>query len=96
MESLLHRAIKLWGREKQWRQVQEECAELIAAINRAERGRYDAEEQRLEEVVDVWIMVNQARLLVGEAYFQLALQRKLARLETRVYASEQKQKEPVL
>ena len=29
------RAVRIWGADAQWKMVQEECAELIAAINKA-------------------------------------------------------------
>mgnify|MGYP006308339775 CR=1 FL=1 len=41
---LFERATALWGSEAQWRQLQEECGELIAAINRAARGRRASDE----------------------------------------------------
>lgn len=85
INDLLRRAITTYGAESQWRMVQEECGELIAAINHAMRGRPDAQERLMEEVADVFILVEQARLMLGkEELFALVVQRKLARLATRI------------
>ncbi len=42
--------------------VQEECAELISAINKCSRGRVD-DEAVIEECVDVELMIDQMREL---------------------------------
>lgn len=54
-----HLAFEKFGKEKQMRQLQEECAELIAAINHHFRGRDDNLDETIEEMADVSIMLSQ-------------------------------------
>lgn len=75
------KAVKLWGVTPQLRQLQEECGELVAAVNRADRGR--GTENLIEEIADVVIMAHQARLMFGPAVEE-AIARKLARLEAMI------------
>jgi NTP pyrophosphatase (non-canonical NTP hydrolase) len=75
------KAVRLWGVSSQLRQLQEECGELVAAVNRADRGR--GTENLVEEIADVVIMSHQARLMFGPAVEE-AIARKLARLEERI------------
>jgi NTP pyrophosphatase (non-canonical NTP hydrolase) len=82
-------AIKLWGAASQWRMVQEECGELVAAINRFDRGRTVTVELA-EEIADVTILMEQARLMLGSEVVDEAIERKLSRLEGRIVASEAK------
>ena len=56
------RALKVWGRDAQLGMVQEECAELIKAINKWRRG-VATEADVIEECVDVELMINQMREL---------------------------------
>ncbi len=89
---LFRRALACWGDESQWRMVQEECAELIAAVNRCDRGRctvYDL----AAEVADVEIMVAQARLLLGNSLVDDAKTKALIRLRARVEEAEKKAKD---
>lgn len=50
-------AVAHWGAATQLRQVQEECAELIAAINRDARGRPDGRYNLIEEAGQVFLML---------------------------------------
>jgi len=75
-------ALSRWGTESQWRMLQEECAELIAAINQMERCRVPIEDVA-EELADVEIMLGQARLMVGDLV-DVAKQKKLKRLGERL------------
>lgn len=58
-------AIETFGEEKQMRHVQEECAELIAAINHYYRNRKGAYEEIIEELADVIIMCVQLVLITN-------------------------------
>lgn len=89
IEGLLQRAVDLWGEEAQMRMVQEECAELIATVNRHQRERCSNEDVA-EEVADVLIMVEQARRIVGAAAVDAAKERKLQRLARRLTDGEQR------
>lgn len=79
-------AVVQWGSEPQYRQVQEECAELIAAINRFARERVGSREAVIEETADVILCLLQMRLMLGVAV-EDRLSLKLERLELRVAAS---------
>jgi NTP pyrophosphatase (non-canonical NTP hydrolase) len=63
--------------------VQEECAELIAAINQHARGRLDAEAVRAE-IADVYITLAQAWEVFGEEEVALHILAALERLERRI------------
>lgn len=55
-------AIKKFGIENQLRQLQEECAELITAVNHYMRGRDPEYEELSKEIADVIIMLTQIQL----------------------------------
>lgn len=76
-------AIDLWGRELQLDMLQEECAELIAVINRWRRKRAKGSDL-LDEIADVEIMIEQARVMFGDSSINDAKREKLRRLEQRV------------
>lgn len=56
-ETIAKLAIEKFGQEAQLRQLQEECAELIVAVNHFFRQRRDAREELIEEFADVTIML---------------------------------------
>lgn len=85
-DEVYERAIATWGRTAQLGMVQEECAELIAAIHRRQRGRC-SDEDVVEEAADVWIMLEQLVRILGHELVAEALDRKLARLRSRLDAS---------
>jgi NTP pyrophosphatase (non-canonical NTP hydrolase) len=80
----LERAAATYGRDNQLRALQEECGELIVAVNHLARGRKGAEAKLLGEIADVQIMIAQM-----EIYFcpiQIANRRaeKINRLKSRL------------
>ena len=80
----LDRVIRVWGVEPQWRQVQEECAELIVMINHTLRKRATPD-QLAEEVADVAIMVEQAKRMLGKSpLVERLVKKKLERLGRRL------------
>ncbi len=81
--SIYARAIESWGEQTQMRQLQEECAEAIAATNRYYR-RTGSVDSLAEEIADVEIMCEQARLVVGTERVEHFRKLKLARLEDRL------------
>jgi NTP pyrophosphatase (non-canonical NTP hydrolase) len=87
--SLYQRAIAAWGEERQMRKLQEECGEVTAATNRwyEHTGSTDS---LAEEIADVEIMCEQARLIVGTARVEHFRKLKLERLADRVRAAEVK------
>lgn len=81
---LLKKALDVWHVEPQLNQLQEECGELIVAINHHRRHR-NTWQHICEELADVDIMIQQF-ITVPETYklFQEARERKLKRLEERL------------
>jgi NTP pyrophosphatase (non-canonical NTP hydrolase) len=84
-ESIYQDAIEQWGPASQLRMLQEECGELIAAINHADRGRITRSELA-SEIADVMIMAEQARLIVGAVAVDKKKAQKLKRLAGRLEA----------
>lgn len=80
---LYRECLEKYGSSGQWRQMQEECAELIAKINQVDRGRIPIE-ALAEEVADVEILIGQARMALGDELVDAEKARKLARLERRL------------
>lgn len=76
-------ALRRFGFTEQARMLQEECGELVAAVNRWRRGRAGAFEAMIEEIADVEILIDQMRLVYG-AEIDAARARKLARLRERL------------
>lgn len=89
------RAIGAWGPLAQMGMVQEECAELIAAINQRRRGRLEIEDLA-EEVADIEITMESLRIIVGDNLVDQKKQEKLYRLETRLLLAESEKNEGVL
>lgn len=74
-------AILEWGTERQKGMIIEECAELIDAVCKYERGRAD-QKDILSELADVQIMIEQALIIYGISYTEFCEEynRKLKRL----------------
>ena len=83
MASVIERAVRLFGFKEQMRMMQEEAAELIAAINRYERGRPGSYEAMIEEMADVKIVMAQMETVYGDD-IAAAMEQKLKRLEERL------------
>ncbi len=82
-DEVYEKALALWGRELQLDMVVEECGELIAALGRYNRGRTDCNPVA-EEIADVLITVEQARLIIGRDLVDEIKKQKLKRLKERV------------
>ena len=76
---LYERAIMKYGKKAQMRCLQEECAELIAAVNRFLRGRTDTSPIE-EEMADVEIMTEQMYLILDMENVKKIKSKKLIRL----------------
>ncbi len=76
-------AVDKWGHNSQMNMLIEECAELIAAINRFRRERTDLI-PLLEEIADVEIMLGQIRCIFDAELIDIAKRKKLTRLAERV------------
>lgn len=77
--AIYQRAIDIYGPENQMMKAKEECAEFIVATLHYEQGRVPLETV-IEELADVIITSQQARLILGPELVDLAIDRKLARL----------------
>ena len=63
--NILRSAISVFGQSEPWGMVQEECAELIVAINKMKREETPTnKDSLLSEIVDVEIMLEQAKLMI--------------------------------
>jgi NTP pyrophosphatase (non-canonical NTP hydrolase) len=82
--NLYNRALKRYGIDAQKLMVVEECGELLNALAKTYRGRASIEEL-ITELADVHIMVEQMALYYGWAEFQEEKERKLERLQQRLY-----------
>lgn len=87
-DSLFRDAIRKWGWPAQLAQLQEECAELIAAVSHIRRRREGALQELIEELVDVHIMIRQIEEYLDEngkrEEFARIWENKLDRLEERL------------
>lgn len=77
------KAIAKWGRTSQIDMLQEECAELIVAINKYKRNHNGTIEAVLEEIADVEIMIDQIKVLleVNELRVDVFKEKKIDRLK---------------
>ena len=81
-------AVAKYGTTPQLRQLQEECAELIAAISHYLRGRQGSYDELIEEIADVDIMIKQANIALSAYDIECQRTRKLVRLRQRLYSEE--------
>ena len=86
--NLYERALIAIGREAQLAQAQEECAELIVAVNHYRRGRDGALDALASEVADVQIMAAQLEVMLGSEIVRHHRDGKLKRLKALVEAAE--------
>lgn len=78
-----YNAINIFGAKNQLRQTQEECAELIVAINKYFRSENAPEHYigLIEEIADVEIMIEQLKLIFDKESIRLMKNQKIERLE---------------
>lgn len=74
------RAMAKFGKERQMRKLQEECAELIVAVNHYLEGRGELDDL-LGEMADASIMLEQMRTYFTNSAIDTAIARKLLKLE---------------
>ena len=72
-------SLQKWGKEAQYDQAVEECAELIATLKHLRRGRVD-EDAVADELADVYLMIGQLVFMIGEERVAAAVERKIGRL----------------
>ena len=79
-KEICKKAVDHFGFANQADLAQEECAELIVAINHCMRGRATVPEV-CEEIADVEIMCMQLRVMYGDDIVDRSKKAKLERLE---------------
>lgn len=87
-------AISTFGQFGQLGVLQEECAELIAAVSRYRRGRPNAEHNLVEELADVSIMVKEIILAINcDEAVEKKCEIKLKQLKKRIEKYQETAKE---
>jgi len=76
---IYRKTIDKWGKEAQYDQAVEECAELIAALKHFRRGKVD-QQAVINELADVTLMVGQLSWMFGTKQVDSAIQQKLEKL----------------
>ncbi len=79
-EDLYKASLEKWGREGQYDQAVEECAELIAVLKHFRRGKVN-EDAVVSELADVVLMVGQLVFMFGEEKVEKAVKKKIGKLE---------------
>ena len=75
-------AIKVWGKERQTNMVIEELGEFLQAWNKVKRGAF-TEEQYVEELVDVYIMIQQMIHMHSDTFAKV-YPKKLAKVKAKI------------
>ena len=84
-ENILQKAISKFGMKNQMDMCQEECAELIVAINKYKRnGSGKSITSVCEEIADTEIMLEQMKLIFPSEIIQKFKEAKIKRLEQRI------------
>ncbi|HAD04795.1 MAG: antitoxin [Desulfuromonadales bacterium GWD2_61_12] len=81
LEHLYRASLEKWGREAQFDQAVEECAELIAVLKHYRRDKADATAV-IAELADVTLMVGQLTWMLGEDEVRAAVAEKSLKLES--------------
>ena len=92
-KDILEKAVDTYGLENQLLQGVEECAEFIQAVNKWRRAKCredvkDAVEHLAEEIADCIIMMEQAKIMVGEHRVNWWVDFKMNRLKEELEAKE--------
>jgi len=80
VRELYKACIDKWGHETQLEILLEECSELIFTLQKRKRGKRSTLEL-CEEIADVEIMIEQARVMFGDSTINDLKRKKLVRLE---------------
>lgn len=90
-DDLYREAVEYWGKRRQMRMVQEECAELISAVSHFLRSverercwRNSGLDNLIEETADVLNMVEQLRYMVGPEQVDKVRKEKLEIVEKKL------------
>jgi len=77
---LYQKTIDKWGKEAQFDQMTEECAELIVSLQHFRRGKID-QQAVIDEIADVTLMLGQLTWMFGPEQIEAAVQKKLKKLD---------------
>ena len=77
---LYQKTIDKWGKEAQFDQMTEECAELIVSLQHFHRGKID-QQAVIDEIADVTLMLGQLTWMFGPEQIEAAVQKKLKKLD---------------
>ena len=86
-ESILDRAIDVWGVDAQCEMIIEECIELALALQKMKRTRGDREDKLnavIDEIADVRIMITQAQRIFNSDDINDRVDFKMNRLSERL------------
>ena len=84
-KEIFQKAIEKWGQGAQYEMIIEECLELATILQKAKRKQRKIDPIKVaEEIADVIIMVEQAKLMFGEQLIAMKIAEKLDRLEKRL------------
>ena len=73
LDEIARAAVAKYGTDAQWDQLQEEAAEVIAAVSHYRRCRVGSRHDLLAELADLTVMIAQARVMLGAQEFDEAL-----------------------
>lgn len=79
-------ALAKWGADVQLLQTQEELMELAIAISHFRRGRSGSRQEILEEVGDVYLMLDQVRAMFGDGEIDNAVIKSVEKLSAMLNA----------
>jgi len=80
LENIYRASLEKWGREAQFDQAVEECAELIAVLKHYRREKADVAAV-VAELADVTLMVGQLTWMFGEDEVRAAVAEKVIKLK---------------
>ena len=83
-KDVLKEAISHWGIDAQLGMIQEECAELIVAINKWFRNSDGCKEMVIEELGDCLVMCYQGLEIFGEDEVQKSIDKKIEIIKLRL------------
>ena len=86
-KEIYKKALTKWGSHCQLGMLIEECAELISAVKRFQRGRVGVLDL-MEEIADVEIVIGQMRILFDGKMIDVIKEQKLKKLITRLRGEE--------
>ena len=88
MVQLYQATLDKWGKDAQYDQMVEECAELIAALKHFRRGKID-QNAVIDEIADVTLMLGQLTWMFGSELIEESVQKKIKKLNKLLESPDQ-------